>query len=304
MVDGKWAIEGGKLVIKEVGFDRLAAIGDIGSAAKGIWTDYEVTVPITVKALDEAGFEGGSSGPAVGVYLRWQGHVLKEDEQPRLEPSRVGGKGLYRWQAMDDEGQLELRGHDWHKGSNTEKVWELNKTYIMKMSVQSLPGNTKAYYRVKFWEQDTPEPGAWDLEGNSAPDNIPSGSMVLVAHHVDAEFGDVQIQRLSDLQFSLNTNVTGNGSLAVKPDQSKYDYGEKVMLTADPAEGSYLESWSGDLQAPGTLNPLEIHMTKDMSITANFKEPLPGTLTINVEGQGSVTRDPDKESYDGGETVT
>ena len=279
VVDGKWAIEGGKLIIKEVGYDRLVTLGDTGDAAKGIWTDYEVTVPVTVKGLDESGFEGVSGGPAVGVYLRWQGHTLKEDEQPRLEPRRVGGMGRYRWKEKDGEEGLELRGYDWRKGTNSEKVWEFNTTYIMKMSVQSLPGNTKAYYRLKFWKQGSPEPGAWDLEGNSGTDNTPSGSVVLVAHHVDAEFGDVQIRRLADLDFSLTTKATGSGTVGVKPEQNKYAYGEKVTLTAVPDLGFYLQSWSGDLPQPGMVNPLEFHMTKDMSITANFAEVLPGALT-------------------------
>lgn len=304
VVDGKWAIESNKLVTKEAGYERLVAIGDVGSTDKGIWTDYEITVPVTVKSLDETGYGGLSNGPAVGLYLRWQGHTLREDEQPRVGTERSGAQGRYHWKEKDGEEGLEIKGVGWRKPLNTTKKWELNTPYILKMSVQSVDDSTKAYYRLKFWKQGEMEPGTWDVEGFSDENNIPSGSVLLAAHHVDAEFGNVQVRRLSDLEFTLTATVSGSGTLAVSPDLSKYEYGEKVSLTAVPDPGYYLESWSGDMSQPGTVNPLEFNITKDMSITANFTEVLPGTLTVNVEGQGTVTKDPDKASYEGGEAVT
>jgi regulation of enolase protein 1 (concanavalin A-like superfamily) len=306
VVDGKWAIEDGKLVVKEVGYDRLVAIGEMEhpEGAPTVWTDYEVTVPITVKAIDDAGFEGVSGGPAVGFFMRWQGHSLKDDEQPRILVDRVGAIGRYRWLEKDGQEGLELTGDGWRKPLNTSKMWELNTTYILKMSVQSFPESTKAYYRLKFWKQGETEPGAWDIEGSSGEDNSPSGSVVLNAHHVDAEFGDVQIRRLSDLDFQLNTNVNGSGAVSVNPVQNSYSYGEKVTVTAIPAEGYYLKDWTGDLPNPGTVNPLEFDITQDVSVTANFEPVVGGTLTVNVEGMGQVTKDPDKESYEGGEAVT
>ena len=43
VVDGSWALDGDSVNI-EFGYDRLLAIGDES------WTDYEVTVPITINA--------------------------------------------------------------------------------------------------------------------------------------------------------------------------------------------------------------------------------------------------------------
>ena len=304
VVDGKWAIEGGKLVTKEVGYDRLVAIGDMGDPAKGIWTDYEVTAPVTVKALDDTGYDGVSGGPAVGFFLRWQGHTMKDDEQPRILVERYGAIGRYHWLEKDGKEGLELTGNGWRKPLDTSKKWELNTTYMLKMSVQSIPDSTKAYYRLKFWKQGDPEPAAWDIEGSSADNNLPSGSVVLEAHHVDAEFGDVQVRRLADLNFDLTTSVTGSGDVVVIPVQSKYAYGDRVSITAVPAEGYYLKEWTGDMPQPRTVNPLVFDMTQDTAITANFAPVMSGSLTVNVEGMGEVTKDPDKESYEGGETVT
>ena len=309
--DGKWSIQDGGLVItgQNVGYDRLVAIGDKGST----WTDYEVTVPITVYGIDESGFGGLSNGPGVGLFLRWQGHTSKDGEQPRLDFDRVGGIGWYRWKEPGGEEGLELRGYDWRKPTNTSKVLEFGQTYIMKMSVQSLPGDTQAYYRLKMWKQGQMEPAEWDLEGLSAENNSPSGSAVVVAHHVDAKFGNVQINRLKDLSFNLKTTTTGTGSVLVNgfpPDgggnSGPYGYGEKITIKANPGLNNYLESWSGDVTESGKVNPLIINITQETDIVANFKQANPGTLTVNIkpEGAGTVTKNPVGPDYGGGQIVT
>ncbi len=53
---------------------------------------------------------------------------------------------------------------------------------------------------------------------------------------------------LSDEGTTLATNVVGNGSLAVSPEQPLYDYGTPVMLTASPEVGWELSNWSGSLE--------------------------------------------------------
>ena len=52
VVDGRWSIVGGELRNDLQNYDRLVAIGDLA------WTDYEVTVPVTVREIDPAGFRG------------------------------------------------------------------------------------------------------------------------------------------------------------------------------------------------------------------------------------------------------
>jgi regulation of enolase protein 1 (concanavalin A-like superfamily) len=303
VVDGKWAIEGDKLITEEVGYDRLVAIGD------ETWKDYEVTVPITVKSLEQAALQ---SGPGVGLLMRWQGHNQDPDnpQQPRKDFMRVGGIGWYRWLPNGTEG-LELRGYDWSHGSSTAKVWDFNVPYYLKMSVQSspTPGDERAYYRLKFWKQADPEPAIWDIEGwslaPSDPDDLfmDSGSVVLVAHHVDAEFGNVQVKDINDLTFSLTTSVTGIGTVELDPpDVTEFKYGDRVYVTAVPDPAYALDSWSGDFS--GDEETLTIFMTKDIDVTANFVEADPGSLTVNIEGQGTVDKNPDKTIYDGGEVVT
>jgi len=72
--------------------------------------------------------------------------------------------------------------------------------------------------------------------------------------------------------FVLNTytlNVTAiNGSVVKNPNQTTYNHGSQVVLTATPAAGFVFTSWTGD--ATGTTNPLTITMNANKNITANF----------------------------------
>jgi uncharacterized repeat protein (TIGR02543 family) len=68
-------------------------------------------------------------------------------------------------------------------------------------------------------------------------------------------------------QYSLTVNAT-NGSVAKNPDQSLYDHGTNVELTATANTGYHFTGWSGDLS--GTTNPETILMDGNKSVTANF----------------------------------
>ena len=297
VVDGNWVLQSGKLIPVDVGYDRLVTFGDES------WTDYEVTIPVTVKSLDDAGFGGASNGPGIGLIMRWEGHTARDSEQPMLSWSRSGALGWYRWREQNGAEGLELRGYDWWSGTSTDKVWQFNTPYIIKMSVQSTPGSQRAYYRLKFWKQADPEPGLWDLEGYGPDTASQSGSVLLIAHHVEAEFGTIQVKDIKDLKFTLTTNAAGNGSIKRIPaDKTEFEYGERVLIYAIPDQNHILSAWSGDFT--GNENPLVVYMTKNTSVTANFQLALPGTLTVNVTGEGSVAKSPDKPSYNGGEVVT
>nr|ARM65356.1 putative ice-binding protein [uncultured bacterium] len=72
--------------------------------------------------------------------------------------------------------------------------------------------------------------------------------------------------------FVLNTytlTVTAtNGSVVKTPNQTTYNHGAQVVLTATPNAGYVFTSWSGD--ASGTTNPLTVSMNANKNITANF----------------------------------
>lgn len=185
VVDGQWIIEGDTVRCVVMDYDRLIAIGDL------TWQDYEATVPITVHATDPYGYDPPSYGPAVGILCRWIGHS-DDGSQPLQGIYPLGGIGLYRWQAAGDRYQIFGNNGFILAQAPLSDVLTLGVTYIFKVRVETV--GFDAVYRLKVWPAGDPEPPTWKLVGSQQLVDDPQvGSMLLLAHHVDASFGDVTI---------------------------------------------------------------------------------------------------------------
>ena len=104
--------------------------------------------------------------------------------------------------------------------------------------------------------------------------------------------------------YTLTVNKEGQGTVTIAPKQDKYEEGTTVKLEAVPAEGWQFKQWEN-----GTTNPNRtLTMTADKTVTATFVEDTPEptyyTLTVNKEGQGTVTVKPQQDKYEAGTTVT
>jgi formylglycine-generating enzyme required for sulfatase activity len=99
--------------------------------------------------------------------------------------------------------------------------------------------------------------------------------------------------------YSL-TVTAGDGSVTKSPDKAYYNHGETVILEAAPNKGYSFTNWLGDLS--GSTNPATLVMDADKSVTVGFAAKT-YSLTVTT-GDGSVTKKPDKASYNHGETVT
>ena len=102
--------------------------------------------------------------------------------------------------------------------------------------------------------------------------------------------------------YSLNITTDGNGSYSVEPDKDLYQHGESVTITAIPNEDYSFSHWSGDVES--TDNPLNITITKNTNIKANYKLKSSYSLNITTDGNGSYSVEPDKDLYQHGESVT
>ena len=67
--------------------------------------------------------------------------------------------------------------------------------------------------------------------------------------------------------YTLTVNAT-NGTVTKLPDQTAYDHGTVVQLTASPATGYHFVNWTGD--ASGTDPTTTVTMDGAKSVTANF----------------------------------
>jgi uncharacterized repeat protein (TIGR02543 family) len=101
-------------------------------------------------------------------------------------------------------------------------------------------------------------------------------------------------------EYTIRVIVVGNGSVVLSPDQQFYVYGDVVELTAVPDVGWSFSGWSGDLS--GSNNPESITIDGDKAIVASFTQDQ-YTLTTNVVGSGSVSRNPDQATYVYGDVV-
>ena len=305
VVDGLWSLDGNTVTTSQIGYDRGLAVGDIDPS----WSEYEVRVPFTVKSVDLDPMLPGN-GAGVGMIVRWQGHYDLDGEQPDLGWRRLGALGWYRWRPEDGSVStgLELRGHtgQWMGTDNTTTL-VFNTQYVMKLSVQVSPDpGTPAYYRFKLWPAASPEPALWNIERVGIVGEPTSGSVLLLAHNADVSFGNVSVTPLSSINSTISVSTSGIGTVAVSPIQATYTYGQRVTLIPDSGEGQEFAGWTGDITSLG-VDPddrLVFNVTKDTSVTANFQPATPKTLTVNVVGDGTVTRFPDKPTYSYNELVT
>lgn len=189
-VDGPWQIQGNAVRTLQLNYDRLLAIGDLG------WRDYEVTVPITIHSFDESVWTPDVIGPAaaVGLLLRWQGHTDTRGNAPFDYPFPFGAIGWYR--IYPSATQLEInRNLDVTPFPKKKRTLSLGVPYVFKMRVETVAG-VGGLYRLKVWQQGEPEPAAWDLTQQEDLSDPQSGSILLLAHYVDASFGPVSVTRL------------------------------------------------------------------------------------------------------------
>ncbi len=99
----------------------------------------------------------------------------------------------------------------------------------------------------------------------------------------------------------LNLSLVGNGSVSKNPDLPYYTPGQVVVVTASAAPGWTFANWSGDLS--GNTNPNSITMNSEKAVTATFTRDQ-YILTVNVIGQGSISKNPDQPNYTYGQQVT
>jgi hypothetical protein len=93
-------------------------------------------------------------------------------------------------------------------------------------------------------------------------------------------------------QYPLTVAVVGEGSVTVEPVQPTYTYGQVVTLTAAPAAGWSLGSWSGGEGTTNVDGTFTVTMAAATIVTATFVKGPTLTLSVTVSGTGRVISDP------------
>lgn len=304
IVDGRWLLEADSIRPAFPYYDRLVTLGDVT-----MWHNYEVVVPITVHSLDPNAPYGPPGGaPGAGVIVRWQGHNRRTvNQQPGIGWDRHGALGWFRWTNGNAGGKLLMKGNTIVTTDNTgSKQVAFSTTYYYKLRSVTVPG-IQSYYHFRVWPAGQPEPLTWDLVGRGDNNSTENGSVLLVAHYVDASYGNVAVTPITDLTPDLFRQTVGSGSITVSADptagETGYTYDRNVTLTAVPDAGWLFRGWEGMLA--GQPNPVALVLTEDITATARFdSDGVVYTLTTATAGQGTLTRSPEKNSYQPDEIVT
>ncbi|OHE79397.1 MAG: hypothetical protein A3G75_10735 [Verrucomicrobia bacterium RIFCSPLOWO2_12_FULL_64_8] len=192
VMDGLWKLTPQGVRTVEPYYDRVIAIGDMQ------WTDYEVLTSVIFHKMlaDEIAPRGPpySNHAHASVLLRWRGHD-NDGKQPRVKWHPTGGLAMFRANAGSEGNQWI-----WHGGesgflaqeAHTRPV-EIGSRYYIKARVETLPG-PKTRYSVKAWKAGEEEPAVWDLVGIDGERDSQSGSLLLVVHHSDVTFGNVEVR--------------------------------------------------------------------------------------------------------------
>jgi len=194
VVDGLWGITPTGLRILEMGYDRVIAIGDLA------WTDYEITVPITVNGFDSGPLPPYSVSAGFGITMRWTGHT---DTPVYCSQPHCGWlpSGAGAWYDIGSDGPLKLDGLI----DPTVNI-AVGSTYIWKMRVETIDG-VGPLYSLRVWEQGQPQPDWWNKQRQRSLSDVPSGSLIFVFHHVDATIGNLTVTPIADLTPPTVTNL-------------------------------------------------------------------------------------------------
>lgn len=202
IVDGLWSLEDGEVCTTEVGYNRVLALGDM------TWTDCDITVPFTVRAIDPSGYNPISVAPGFGVQMRWRGNSNSPVvcEQPRCGWLPTGA-GI--WYDFGDE-RLEIGapvgGGTYHSSDPQGRQLELNTRYFLRARVVTLEDKT-SFYGARLWRADEDPPDDWEFWVTSDGRDPPIGSIAFVAHHVDLCIGDVTTTRANLSQEPIDSAV-------------------------------------------------------------------------------------------------
>ena len=201
-VDGEWQLTPDGLRCEQLAYDRLFLIGE------RTWRDYDVRTSVTIHQV-AAETAPRSGGNAVGLLMRFAGHSTGGPlEFPEAQPVwgylPFGTIGWLRWVKGEPAGPATVehyRGDRNELASFATHEVKPGSSFNLRMTCETLPetatGLGATRYRFKVWQVAHSEPEAWAFDIVQESDfALTSGGLALVAHHVDATFGDVTISAL------------------------------------------------------------------------------------------------------------
>lgn len=105
------------------------------------------------------------------------------------------------------------------------------------------------------------------------------------------------------VRVSYSTSVNPARSGLIAPASGTADIGTQISLFATPTEGYVFSSWSGNVPAGSTDNPLNVRLDRDLNIVANFSRAR-FTLTTQTFPITAGSVSPSGGTFEYGQSVT
>ena len=246
----------------------LSVTAGTGGSVSNVSGSYTTGTVVSVTATPDAGYEfSGWSGDASGTSETIN-VTMDSDKSVVANFAEIPDPDEYTLTVVvDGEGTVTPGTADYTEGT-----------------VVTLTAEPAAGYEFSGWSGDA------------------SGSNTTVSVTMDSEKTvTATFTEIPDPEdYTLTIIVIGEGTTSPAEGDHTYTEGSVVTLSVAPSDGWELEGISGDISGSTII------MDGDKTITVTFVEIVLNyyTLTVSVEGNGSVSVSPDQTEYLEGSTVT
>ncbi|HUT00272.1 MAG TPA: Ig-like domain-containing protein [Candidatus Thermoplasmatota archaeon] len=275
------------------GGDIIAVIADAGLTVQR--TIFELTVPTYSLSISVNGMGSVAKDPNQTFYTYSQVVQLTATPDP--------GWSFSQWSG-DLSGSTNPNIITMTSNKTVTATFTLNGPYTLTLTTSGTGSGTiqaspaGPYYwgaSVTIWANastgSTFTGFSGDLSGTTTPQTLVMNGNKAV---------NAQFTLQGGFTLTLTTSGAGSGTIQASP-AGPYYWGASVTIWANASTGSTFAGFSGDLS--GTTTPQTLVMNGNKAVNANFTITSGYTLTIIIDGQGTVVKDPEQPTYPYGTNV-
>lgn len=217
-----------------------------------------------------------------------------------------GSVAYYRLRRYQGQGfHLAPVGTQTTAGTTETGVTPLaNRWYRFVVEAEDLGDRTEV--RAKVWDESTAEPADFQAVATDASaTRLTTGTIGLWSMGPGGkDWDDLRVELLTPPRddIVITTSPGADGSILVTPDQATYSTNELVTFEALPDAGFVFTGWNTGLS--GVENPLTVPVVDDLVVGADFAPITNHTVTVTVDGAGSVDVAPPGPLHPLGSVVT
>jgi uncharacterized repeat protein (TIGR02543 family) len=266
-----------------------------GSGTNLISTKSSVTVKNKVKITEEPQSKESNEGGSTTFTIKAEGDApllylwLKNDTA--ISGANTSTYTLSTIKATDDKSTFKcVVSNGFSKDTSTAAVLTVITTPVYKVTFSVDSGTAIPEQSVKQGGKVTkpatnPSRAGFEFGGWYTNSTL-STEFDFTAQTVTSDV-TIYAKWTKTYTLTLTNYPTIGGTVSKSPNITVYTSGTTVTITATANSGYRFKSWTGDHSS--STNSVQITMTKDYTITANFLKQYTVNFSSNPSGKGSVT---------------